>query len=284
MSLRAAKTRILADDAFRKQFEPRIENREDFLTVDDPGSERILRVHAPRVDLTAYGIKIPPLTSVCILATKSIEKKTRTFLSAVRRTNTRTVIVIEALKQAKPAIAAVNAGEAHALLSSSERDFGAQLNATIERLDQEYRQSASTPLRNLLAHGPTEFLADPTITKMIDSAARKYRAEEVYVRLDPPGVLMRKQGSPSEFLFIFDDDYRTGLREISQAQIDKSPSRQSHGATPGFSEAPHDDGLSRLLSARKASGRNKTWYWKKVRDAGADTQLFNRLLVRTRES
>ena len=281
MSLRAAKSRILSDDAFRRQFEPNIDKIEGFLAVGDPGGELVLRVHTPTNQRVECGEKIPPLTSVCVLVTKSVDAQKRAFLSAIRRTHTRTIIVIKSLKHAKAAIAAVNAGLAHAILLSEEHDFDAQLRVTIERLNREYLQSVSARVRTYLAKGPTEFLEDPIISRMIDNAVKKYGAEEVYVRLDPPGLMLRKQGAPSQFLFICDEDYYTGMQEISQDLIEEQAPEHPHQAVPGFSETPQDDFHSRLLESIEKPGRNRIWYYKMFRNAGADRSLFERLLGRS---
>ncbi len=143
------------------------------------------------------------------------------------------IILLTGKAGLETAISAFNEGVIDCFLQKQDSSVTYALRREIKRLQDEYFEEVSVPIKSALALQKPSFLEDPTFLELFREVSEKNAIVEHYICAAPPGVIMRDAEGNESFLYISD-------AENADSQCEAA---ETYGAP---------DDMVQLLRARKA--------------------------------
>jgi CheY-like chemotaxis protein len=143
------------------------------------------------------------------------------------------IILLTGKAGLETAISAFNEGVIDCFLQKQDSGVTYALRREIKRLQDEYFEEVSVPIKSALALQKPSFLEDPTFLELFREVSEKNAIVEHYICAAPPGVIMRDAEGNESFLYISD-------AENADSQCEAA---ETYGAP---------DDMVQLLRARKA--------------------------------
>lgn len=145
----------------------------------------------------------------------------------------------------------------------------ADMIRSVRSQKRDYNRERLSIVTTLLANGTTKFLRDRNVLELINKTAQTADADEILLSLEPPGILIKRDGALSKFMLICDDDYRNGLLEISalrRRELETSRSKTSRLPRTLLRSAPTNFdqhvAWARHLKGAKRIGIEGRWHYK----------------------
>lgn len=249
-------------------FEPQVTALDSDRARTSMGAERLLRVSSG-IGLATLESAPPPVSVLVALAPASgsaalVQSKVFESIS-VRRI----IVTTRADRAAQEALHEGLVDGLAFLKAGGNTEDIAEIVALVRSQRRAYDRDRFSKVATLLANGTTSFLREQTVLDLIHSTAQQASAEEVFLSLEPPGVLIRAERKPSIFLFICDDVYRTGLQEIAalarqDADTIQSTLRDRSSRRAEELEFAQHLAWVKILKGARRIGTDIRWHYKKL--------------------
>ncbi len=127
------------------------------------------------------------------------------FCRAIRGLPVKTIL-LTGKAGLETAIAAFNEGVIDCFMQKQDSNVSVALRREIKRLQTEYFEEISDPIRCALALQKPSFFTDPSFIKLFKEILEDNHVTEHYVCAAPPGIMMRDDDEKEFFLLISDID------------------------------------------------------------------------------
>ncbi|MGZ5919106.1 MAG: response regulator, partial [Hyphomicrobium sp.] len=168
------------------------------------------------------------------------------FCRAIRGLPVKTIL-LTGKAGLETAIAAFNEGVIDCFLQKQDSNVSATLRREIKRLQVEYFEEISDPIKRALELRQPSFFSDASFAKLFKEVSEANGVVEHYVCANPPGVMMRDAEGVESFLLISDLDSAKSQCEIAEIQsapadmVELMRSRQVHAWFPTQEGFYHPD-------------------------------------------
>ncbi len=206
------------------------------LNKDGPQGDLLLRLQlselrslmdddtrAQRISVAVVDFDMPKMTGV-------------EFCRAIRDLPVKTIL-LTGKAGLETAIAAFNEGVIDCFLQKQDANVSSALRREIKRLQEEYFEDISNPIKCALALQRTHFGEDPSFIELFKDVCDSNAIVEHAICASPPGVMMRDEDGNEFFLLVSDIESAKGRYEAAEK-----------------SKAPAD--LLQLLR----SGKSQAWF------------------------
>ena len=128
------------------------------------------------------------------------------FCRAIRDLPVKTIL-LTGKAGLETAIAAFNEGVIDCFLQKQDAHVSIALRREIKRLQAEYFEKISDPIKCALALQKPSFFVDPSFLELFKEVSENNRVSEHYVCASPPGIMMRDVEGNESFLLISDLEF-----------------------------------------------------------------------------
>jgi CheY-like chemotaxis protein len=139
------------------------------------------------------------------------------FCRAIRDLPVKTIL-LTGKAGLETAIAAFNEGVIDCFLQKQDANVSLSLRREIKRLQEEYFEEISDPIRCALRLQSPNFFTDPEFIKVFNEVSAANGIVEHYVCASPPGVMMRDAEGNESFLLVCDLDETRSQWEAAETR------------------------------------------------------------------
>jgi CheY-like chemotaxis protein len=137
------------------------------------------------------------------------------FCRAIRDLPVKTIL-LTGKAGLETAIAAFNEGVIDCFLQKQDAHVSVALRREIKRLQAEYFEAISDPIKCALALQKPSFFVDPCFLELFNEVSESNRVSEHYVCASPPGIMMRDVEGNESFLLISDVESVKSRCEVAE--------------------------------------------------------------------
>ena len=137
------------------------------------------------------------------------------FCRAIRDLPVKTIL-LTGKAGLETAIAAFNEGVIDCFLQKQDAHVSVALRREIKRLQADYFEEISDPIKCALALQRPSFFADPCFLELFKEVSESNRVSEHYVCASPPGIMMRDVEGNESFLLISDVEFAKSRCEVAE--------------------------------------------------------------------
>lgn len=172
------------------------------------------------------------------------------------------------------AISAFNEGVIDCFLQKQDANVSAALRREIKRLQQQYFEEISNPIRCALDLQQPCFFFDPNFIDLFEDTVEKYDIVEHYICAWPPGVMMRDAEGHEYFLLISNHDAAESHCQVAESQaapsemVEMLRSREAHAWFPtheGYYHPDYETDWSRYIWPAQLLPGSGTWTYSFIR-------------------
>lgn len=183
------------------------------------------------------------------------------------------------------AISAFNEGVIDCFLQKQDANVSASLRREIKRLQLQYFEEISNPIRCALDLQQPCFFFDPNFVELFEETAAKYDIVEHYICAWPPGVMMRDGDGREYFLLISNADTAQSHCEVAESQAAPSEmvnmlrAREAHAWFPtqeGYYHADFATDWSRYIWPAQLLPGSGAWSYSFIRHDETTTDRAHR--------
>jgi CheY-like chemotaxis protein len=207
------------------------------------------------------------------------------FCRAIRNLPVKTIL-LTGKAGLETAIAAFNEGVIDCFLQKQDSNVSATLRREIKRLQTEYFEEISDPIKRALELRKPSFFSDASFAKLFKDVSEANGVVEHYVCANPPGVMMRDAEGVESFLLISDLDSAKSQCEIAEIQsapadmVQLMRSRQVHAWFPtqeGFYHPDFETDWARYIWPAQLLPGSGSWSYSFIRhESPVDEPLQSR--------
>ena len=207
------------------------------------------------------------------------------FCRAIRSLPVKTIL-LTGKAGLETAIAAFNEGVIDCFLQKQDSNVSATLRREIKRLQMEYFEEISDPIKRALELRKPSFFGDASFAKLFKEVSEANGVVEHYVCANPPGVMMRDAEGVELFLLISDIDSAKSQCEIAEIQsapadmVELMRSRQVHAWFPtqeGFYHPDFETDWARYIWPAQLLPGSGSWSYSFIRhESPVDEPLQSR--------
>lgn len=195
------------------------------------------------------------------------------------------IILLTGKAGLETAIGAFNEGVIDCFLQKQDSSVTYALRREIKRLQDEYFEEVSGPIKNALALQKPSFLEDPTFLELFREVSEKNAIVEHYICAAPPGVIMRDADGKESFLYISDAENADTQCEAAESNgapddmVQLLRTRKAHAWFPTQSGLYHPDyraNWTRFIWPAQAMPGSSRWSYSFIRrEAPTDEPLHS---------
>ncbi|MEI9901071.1 MAG: response regulator [Hyphomicrobium sp.] len=193
------------------------------------------------------------------------------------------IILLTGKAGLETAIGAFNEGVIDCFLQKQDSSVTYALRREIKRLQDEYFQEISAPVKSALTLQRHSFLEDPIFRELFREVSEKNAIVEHYICAAPPGVMMRDVDGNESFLLISDSENADSQCDAAETNgapddmVELLRARKAHAWFPTQSGLYHPDFRATwthfIWPAQPMPGSSKWSYSFIRRDSGSDAAL-----------